>query len=151
VGLCLAEVGSRVSDAGGLYGYATAAFGPVVGGITGTLLWTSNSVIAGAAVAVLLVDTGALVMPSLASGLPRIGCLVTVYAVLVAVNVTGARTGARLSTALAVIKLGALVLLVVAGLPAIRVANLQWAGMPESAAIGRTAVLLFFAFMGVEG
>ena len=151
VGLCLAEVGSRVADAGGLYGYATAAFGPVVGGVTGTLLWTSNSVIAGAAVAALLLDTLTLAAPPLAGGFPRLAFLVAVYAVLVAVNITGARSGARLSTALSVIKLAPLLLLVVAGAPAIQAANLQWSAMPEPSAIGRTATLLFFAFMGVEG
>src|SRR4051812_30846422 len=45
VGLCFAEVGSRVASAGGLYGYARVAFGPVVGGIAGTLLWCANSVV----------------------------------------------------------------------------------------------------------
>jgi basic amino acid/polyamine antiporter, APA family len=35
VGLCFAETGSRVNSAGGLYAYATAAFGPIVGGIAG--------------------------------------------------------------------------------------------------------------------
>ena len=50
MGLCLAEVGSRVHSAGGLYGYASAAFGPVVGGIAGTLIWTAGSVVSSAAV-----------------------------------------------------------------------------------------------------
>ena len=51
VGLCFAEVGSRVASPGGLYGYATESFGPVVGGIAGTLLWVANSVVPNAAVA----------------------------------------------------------------------------------------------------
>jgi len=51
VGLCFAEVCSRVANGGGLYGYASEAFGPIVGGITGTLLWVANSVAANAAVA----------------------------------------------------------------------------------------------------
>src|ERR1700728_2316448 len=38
VGLCLAEVGSRVSDAGGLYGYARASYGGFAGTVTGHLL-----------------------------------------------------------------------------------------------------------------
>ena len=40
IALCLAEAGSRVSGAGGLYAYASAAFGPVVGGVAGMLLLT---------------------------------------------------------------------------------------------------------------
>ena len=52
---------------------------------------------------------------------------------------------------MAVIKLVPLVLLVVAGAFAIRRPNLHWAALPSAAAIGQGAVLLFFAFMGIEG
>ena len=151
VGLCLAEVGSRVANAGGLYAYATAAFGPVTGGVAGTLLWTSNSVVGNAAVSVLLVDTLTLSIPALAGGFPRIAFLLALYALLVAVNITGARAGARLSTVLVVVKLAPLFLLVAAGIPTIQAANLRWPAMPEPVDIGRAAALLFFAFMGVEG
>ena len=71
IGLCLAEVGSRVSHPGGLYAYATAAFGPVVGGVAGTLLWAATSVVSAAAVANLLMDTIALMMPALGAGVWR--------------------------------------------------------------------------------
>lgn len=151
VGLCLAEAGSRVANAGGLYAYATAAFGPVIGGVAGTLLWTSNSVVANAAVSALLADTLALSVPPLAGGFPRIAFLLVVYTLLVAVNVTGARAGARLSTVLAVVKLAPLLLLAGAGIPFIQAANLQWPAMPGFFDVGRTALLLSFAFMGVEG
>jgi amino acid transporter len=151
VGLCLAEVGSRVGNAGGLYAYATAAFGPVMGGVAGTLLWTANSVVANAAVSALLVDTLTLSVPALGGGVPRIAFLLAVYALLVAVNITGARAGARLSTVLAVIKLAPLLLLAAAGILAIQAANLQWAATPDPFDVGRTALLLSFAFMGVEG
>jgi len=51
---------------------------------------------------------------------------------------------------LAIVKISPLVLLVVAGAFAIRGPNLQWVAMPAVSDIGQTAVLLFFAFMGVE-
>jgi APA family basic amino acid/polyamine antiporter len=35
VALRLAEAGSRVAEAAGLYAYAATAFGPVVGGVAG--------------------------------------------------------------------------------------------------------------------
>src|SRR6476620_6942070 len=37
MGLCFAEIGSRVSASGGVYGYARLSFGPVLAGIAGTL------------------------------------------------------------------------------------------------------------------
>jgi APA family basic amino acid/polyamine antiporter len=151
IGLCLAEVGSRVSHAGGLYAYATEAFGPVVGGMAGTLLWLANSVIASSAVANILVNTIALAVPGAGVGVWRVGILVALYAVLAVVNVRGARSGARLSVALAAAKMAPLVLLVVVGVFAVRLENLQWTGVPTASQVGQTAVLLFFAFIGVEG
>jgi amino acid transporter len=150
VGLCLAEVGSRVTGAGGLYAYVTESFGPVVGGIAGTLLWLTNSVAANAAVANLLADTLAAAWPVAAASGVRTMILVGVYATLAFVNVRGARAGARLSIGMAVIKLAPLVLLVVAGAVALRGSNLQWTGLPGGTAVGQGAVLVFFAFMGIE-
>ncbi len=151
IGLCLAEAGSRVSHAGGLYAYATEAFGPVVGGIAGTLLWVANSVVTSAAVANLLVNTIALAFPAFGTGVWRAVALVALYAVLAVVNIRGARAGARLSISLAVVKIAPLILLVVAGAFAVRMENLQWVGVPAVSQVGQTAVLLFFAFIGVEG
>jgi amino acid transporter len=151
VGLCFAEVGSRVADGGGLYGYATESFGPVVGGIAGTLLWVANSIVPNAAVANLLLDTVATASPVLDTGVGRAAFLAVLYAGLATVNIRGARSGARLSVAMATIKIGPLVLLVLAGIFAVRLSNLQWAGVPPARTIGQTAVLLFFAFMGIEG
>ena len=151
VGLCFAEAGSRVTRAGGLFAYATVAFGPIAGGITGTLMWVTNAVVPSAAVANLLMDTLATLFPPLGGGAFRIGALFAVYAAIAAVNIRGARSGAGLSITLAVVKLAPLILLVIAGAFAVTGANLRWEGLPAATPIGQTAVLLFFAFMGVEG
>lgn len=151
VGLCFAETGSRVHSGGGLYAYATVAFGPIVGGIAGTLMWAANSVAPNAAVAALLMDTLATLQPALAGGARRIGALVVIYIILATVNIRGTRSGARVSSALAVLKIAPLVVLVFAGVFAVHRANLQWAGLPSATSLGQGAVLLFFAFMGVEG
>ena len=151
IGLCLAEVGSRVSHPGGLYAYVSEAFGPVAGGVAGTLLWAANSVVSSAAVATLLMDTGALMIPALGGGVWRVIGLVTLYAVLATVNIRGARSGARLSMIMAVVKVAPLVLLVIAGAFMVSPSNLQWVAMPAVPQIGQAAVLLSFAFMGVEG
>src|SRR6476646_5550142 len=63
MGLCFAEIGSRVAAPGGVYGYARASFGPVVAGIAGTLLWSVNSAFPNAAIANFLADTLATVWP----------------------------------------------------------------------------------------
>lgn len=149
VGLCLAECGSRVCAAGGTYAYAGAAFGPVMAGIVGTMSWITN--IAGsAAVANLWVDTLAAQWPSTAAPGVRIGLLLAVYLALAVLNVRGARQGARASSVFAAAKLAPLLVVVVVGLVALHPANPQWAAVPSTQSLGQAAVLLFFAFSGVE-
>src|SRR5882724_9987053 len=151
VGLCFAEVGSRVASAGGLYAYARVPFGPVVGGIAGTLLWCANAVVPSAAIANFLTDTLAVAWPVLDGGAPRVLFLMSIYLVLAIVNIRGTRSGARVSVSTALIKLTSLLVLVVAGLFAIHAPNLDWTGVPWVASVGQGAVLLLFAFMGIEG
>ncbi len=151
VGLTFAEMGSRVSSAGGLYGYARVSFGPVIGGIAGTLLWSANSIVANAAVASFLTDTLSTIWPVLDETLPRTLFLAVVYGFLLTVNIRGTRSGARLTIAMGLIKLAPLIILVVAGAFAIHSPNLHWDVTPSTSTIGQGAVLLFFAFMGIEG
>lgn len=151
VGLCFAEAGSRVASAGGLYAYACVSFGPVVGGIAGTLIWAANSAVPNAAVANLLVDTLAAATPQLGGAVPRALVLVAVYSLLALVNVRAAQHGTRLSALLCIIKLLPLAALVAAGVFAIHGANLRWIGTPSAANLGESCVLVFYAFMGTEG
>jgi len=151
VGLCFAETGSRVAGTGGLYAYAQVAFGPVVGGIAGTLIWTANSVVPNAAVSNLLIDTLAAAQPWLGNPIPRTVILAVLYSLFLAVNVHSTRHGTRLSALLCIIKIVPLVALVVVGCFAIHGANLHWVGTPSATKIGESCVLVFFAFMGTEG
>ncbi len=149
IGLCLAEVGSRVTEAGGPFAYATVSFGPVVGGVTGTLMWIS-CVSSSAAVANLWLATLAVVWPAIDATGPRVALILGIYATLASINVLGARQGSRLSVALAIAKLVPLVGLVVIGLVAIHPVNLRWTTVPSVTEVGNATVLLFFAFLGIE-
>jgi basic amino acid/polyamine antiporter, APA family len=151
VGLCFAETGSRVVTTGGLYTYAHIAFGPIVGGIAGTLSWAANCVVPNAAVSNLLVDTLAAAVPRLGNPLPRTAILAVLYSFFVVVNVRSTRHGTRLSALLCIIKLLPLVALVAVGAFAVHGANLHWVGTPSWAKLGEGCILVFFAFMGAEG
>jgi len=98
-----------------------------------------------------LTDTLAVSWPVLDGGAPRVLFLTSIYLVLAIVNIRGTRSGARVSVTTALIKLTALILLVIAGAFAIHAPNLHWPGMPSVGSIGQGAVLLLFAFMGIEG
>ena len=150
VGLCFAEAGSRVGSAGGLYAYASVPFGPIVGGIAGTLLWVATGAVADAAIVNLLVDTLGAVIPALAPTWVRVSIMLGLFAVLATINIRGVRYGVRLSVTLTIIKIAPLVLLVIAGAFAIDPSRLHWTAMPSISSIGYASVSVFYVFMGVE-
>jgi amino acid transporter len=151
IALCFAEAGSRVAGTGGLYAYATAAFGPLAGGMVGMLLFTANGIFANAAVAALLANTVALLIPSFGGPLARVGLIVGMYCAFAWLNVRGVRGGVTAAQTTTIIKLMPLALLVVAGAFFIHPENLRWTVAPTFAATGRASTVLIFAFTGLEG
>jgi amino acid transporter len=151
VALCFAEAGSRVSLTGGTYAYMEAAFGPYIGFLGGTLFWLFSEMLGSAAVAVVLVGSLAAMVPAFDGALPRSALLVLIYVALAAVNIRGVRTGVRLVEVLTVAKLAPLALLVIAAFFAARPENLAWTHAPSVADVGRAALVVVFAFSGMEG
>lgn len=146
---CFAMAGSRVAATGGIYAYAEAAFGPFVGFLIGILLWLTAAA-AGAGVASALAASAAQFVPVVGSGPARVLFLAVVYAALAAANIRGVRTGASVVEATTLAKLAPLFILVAAGVFFVTPAFLAWPGMPSSAALGDTVLLLIFAFAGIE-
>lgn len=148
--LCFAEAGSRVSSAGGLYAYSSAAFGPFTGSFVGTLLWFGNGALSNAAVAVLMVNGLSLAFPALGEPFGRNLTLIVVYASLAAINVRGLKLGLRVTESITVIKLLPLILLAVVGLVTLKWSQIPVPELPDTGQLGRGVVLLTFAFMGIE-
>jgi len=148
---CFADAGSRVSLSGGTYAYAGRAFGPYVGFIVGVSYWFGSTVLATAAVANVFVDTLAEIEPVFGDRIVRGIVLVAMFALFAFINVRGVKSGARVVKTVTVAKLTPLLILVVAGLFAVNVQNLAWPGMPTGDVTARTAVILMFAFLGIEG
>lgn len=147
--LCFAAAGSRVSLSGGLYGYAGAVFGRYVGFLCGVMLWTS-AVLASAAVSNIFLDTLREIFPIAGTQIVRGALIIAIYVLLATINIRGVKLGAKFVETATVAKLLPLLVLVAVGLFFLHPANLAWPGMPPISSIGRTAIVLIFAFVGVE-
>lgn len=150
LGLCFAEAGSRVKASGGLYAYADAAFGPVVGGVAGMLALVAGAIGSAAALARFFIDILASIWPMLGNGCASLALLIAIYGTLALVNIAGARDGARLTVTIGLLKLTPLLAIVLVGVFAIEPVNLAWPAMPPGDKVGQGAMMLMLAFMGVE-
>jgi amino acid transporter len=147
--LCFAEAGSRVSRTGGPYSYVAVAFGPYAGFMAGVLLWLLGTTAVASVASACAGFVGA-AAPTLSGPYARAMLLVGAFTVMAAINVTGVKQGSRLVTLLAVAKLLPLLLLVGVGVLAIAPANLAITAIPAASTVARTAIVLIFAFTGVE-
>lgn len=151
VGLCFAEAGSRIGSAGGLYAYASVPFGPVVGGVCGTVLWATTGAAADAAIVNLLLDTLSAVVPAIGEPWVRVALILGLFLAVSVINIRGVTYGLRLSTVLTVVKIAPLTLLVIGGAFAVDLTKFAWpATMPALPDIAKASIILFFAFIGVE-
>jgi amino acid transporter len=148
--LCFAETGSRITRSGGAYAYVEEAFGPFAGFMASILLWFGWNVLSNAAIAAAMVEAIAIPFPVLAEPGPRAAFIISLVGILVLVNIRGVQRGVSLFEFNTVIKLIPLCLLVIVGLGKIELSNLAIAGWPSPQEAGAGALLLFFAFAGVE-
>jgi APA family basic amino acid/polyamine antiporter len=147
--LCFAEAGSRVSLTGGLYAYVEVAFGPLVGFLTGAMLWAGITA-ATAAVSSFFADALTALIPALAIGQARAASLVIVLVTLAALNIAGVRGASRFNVVMTLAKLLPLLLLVILGAASVNRGNLAWHASPASSDVARASAVLIFAFLGVE-
>lgn len=147
--VCFAEAGSRVSLTGGLYAYIEVAFGPLVGFVTGLMLWAGITV-ATAAVASFFADALGALVPSLATGTARNLALGGILAGLAILNIAGTRGASRFVAVMTIAKLLPLLLLIVVGALFIARDNLTLTSVPAAGDVARASTVLIFAFLGVE-
>jgi amino acid transporter len=147
--LCCAEAGSRVPSSGGIYAYVEAAFGRGWGFVTGLVLWMS-CILAAAAVAAAFADAIVALIPVGPPGVQRVVLLIGIMGLITAVNLRGARLGARAAAAFSVVKLAPLLLFVGIGLFAIDMDNLRPTTALDPGSFGKAMILSIFAFSGME-
>jgi basic amino acid/polyamine antiporter, APA family len=144
--LCFAEAGSRVAKTGGPYAYIEAVFGRYAGFLAGVLLWMiGTTAVAGVASAFAEAASVLLGEPKL-----RVAILVVTFGLLAAINVRGVEQGTRLIMVLSVAKLLPLLVFVGVGVFFITPSNLVIEHVPAAGDMARAAIILIFAFSGVE-
>lgn len=146
--ICFAEAGSRVSLTGGIYAYVEVAFGPLVGLVTGVLLWAGLSATFAAVVSFLGDSFAALVNRQGAVG--RGAVVILVLGAMAVLNYRGVRLADRFNAVATVIKVAPLLILLVFGIAAIEPSNLAMPAMPPLSQVAQTSAILIFAFLGVE-
>jgi basic amino acid/polyamine antiporter, APA family len=147
---CFAEMGSVVHRSGGCVAYIEEAFGPLAGFLAWIAYTLGYEIVGSAALAALLLDSAATVVPSLSHGLPRICALFALFGSLAIVNIRGVRESIRLTVISTIAKLLPLVFLICAGVFFMHRGNFHVAAAPSFGNLGQGALLIFFAFQGLE-
>jgi amino acid transporter len=147
--LVFARVASYFSVTGGPVTYATRAFGPFIGFQAGWLLTLSRAA-AFAANAHLMVTYAGWFWPPLVDGAWHTAAVISICAVLTAINVIGVKQGLMAVFALTLLKLLPLVLLVILGISQTNPQIFTGADIPPFASLGETTLIIFYTFVGFE-
>ena len=148
--LCYAEIGSKVTSSGGSYAYVEKAFGPLAGFWINTLFWFGYSILGDAAIVNAMADMLTTWFPVFSIYSVRVIFFIVVFGSLAFINVRGAKQGSQFAITATLLKLTPLLLLVLISLFSISGENLVIKTWPGITNIGETALILFFAFLGIE-
>ena len=144
-----ALAGSRVSLTGGMYAYVETAFGPFSGFIAGVLYFLT-AVLATSGIVSLFADTIGTISPFFAGKVIHFVIVLLVLASLAWTNIRGVRAGAGAVWIITIVKLIPLLIFVCAGIFFVRRSDaltMVWPGVPP---LGRSVLILLFAFVGIE-
>jgi amino acid transporter len=147
--LCFAQAGSRVSLTGGPYAYVEMALGKYVGFLVGTLLWLIGTT-ATAAVGSAFIGAMAVFWSPIAQPVPRAVTLAIVFLLLGALNIRGTKQSTRFLEAVTIFKLLPLILFVIVGAALAHGPVPDVFGSLAPAKLGRSVIVLIFAFAGIE-
>lgn len=148
--LCFAENGSRVSATGGSYAYVETALGPMSGFVAGCLVFTTGLFAASGILNGFVQSLFALFNLAAPAWVAK-GLILVLVATLVAINMRGVRSGARVLEAITLIKLLPLLLFVLIGAFFVKPSNLAWTSVPDISTVLGSAGIMIFAFSGIEG
>ena len=147
--LCFAEVASRFDQTGGPFLYASAAFGPLMGFLTGWILLAAR-LTGCCAICSLLLEYAAFFSPALNRGAGRVVAAVFIVGTLTLVHFLGIKRAVLFGNVVTIGKLLPLLIFVAFGLAHMDLARLSPAAAPANAHFAQAVLLLGFAFVGWE-
>lgn len=148
--LCYAEIGSRITSAGGSYAYVETAFGEFAGFIINWLFVFAWGILASAALINVVADSLAVIFPVFLNPWMRGLLFFLLISFMVFVNIRGTKQGVTFVKWITVIKLLPLLGIILFGFSHANSANLHWENLPSVSTFGNTVLILFFAFAGFE-
>ena len=145
--LCYAEVGSKITDTGGVYTYIEKSFGRYPGFLT-AVLFLLATITANAAVANAIADIISKIFPFFQGEIIRILFFFILFSGLAYVNVMGVKKGIGFVKMITILKIAPLLLIIFIGFKDVDITNLYWETIPSIKQVGETSLILFFAFTG---
>ncbi len=149
IALCFAEAASHFEEPGGPYLYAREAFGPFAACQVGWTSWLSR-VASSASIANGMALAASFLWPGAAAGWGRLAVVLLPLAFLTWINVVGVKAGARATVVLLIGKSVPLLFFVLVGIWFVHWGDVVAIKAPSSTGLGRTALLLLFAYAGFE-
>ncbi len=148
--LCYVEIGSKVTSSGGSYAYVEAAFGGLAGFIINWLFFFGWGVLGSAAVANIIADSIAVLLPVFSRPMMRILLLFILFTFMVGLNVRGTKSSVGFIKTITLIKILPLIMIIVVGFSQVKISNLELAQFPSLNSFGNIGLITFFAFAGFE-
>lgn len=148
--LCYAEIGTRVTSAGGSYAYVEAAFGNFAGFIVNWLFVFAWGILGDAALMNVVSDSLAVIFPVFSNPWMRGLLFFVLMGFMVLINIRGTKQGVTFVKWITIIKILPLLGIILFGFSHVSSANLHWENLPSISTFGDTVLILFFAFAGFE-
>ena len=145
--LCIAEVGSKITDTGGPYIYIEKTFGKFAGFLTLWMILLSTITAVGA-IANAIVNVIFTLFPFIKGEVVRILLFGIMFGGLGYLNVVGLKKGVAFVKIITVLKIVPLLLLMLIGFKDVDLTNLVWESTPSFEQMGSASLVLYFAFTG---
>lgn len=146
---CFADLGSRFAATGGPYLYVREGLSPAPAFAAGWLLWIAQAM-STATLANLFVSYLAGFVPALETGLPRLLTIGGLGAVMTWLVLVGIAPSARVSNALIAVKVGFVLLFLLAGLPFVDLGRVEMGNPPPLGDFAAAMLVYVFAYTGFE-